>query len=215
MKYIFWCLLLLSAGVFAQTKETRRPGSEYDGVAGTPYLLKDWVNGTVYYKNGRVVTQFKLRFDCPHNYLQMEFKGQSFAPQTTSITSFVLYPKNSKDSMVFRKGFPPIDTYNAETFYQVLLPGKSSLLYILSKTIVEEKDVLPSSTKRFFEDEDHFFLFANGVITELIKGEREKLAAQFPAQQAALLAFMNEQELRMKSADDFKKFATKYNELNP
>jgi hypothetical protein len=215
MKYIFWCLLLLSAGAIAQTKETRRPGSEYDGVAGTPYLLKDWVNGTVYYKNGRVVTQFRLRFDCPHNYLQMEFKGQSFAPQTNSITSFVLYPKNSKDSMVFRKGFPPIGTYNAETFYQVLLTGKASLLHVLSKTIVEEKDVLPSSTKRFFEDEDHFFLLTNNVITELIKGDREKLAAQFPTQQAALLKFMNEAEMKMKSADDFKKFVVKYNELNP
>ncbi len=64
-------------------------------------------------------------------------------------------------------------------------------------------------------DEDHFFLFTNNVITELIKGDREKLAAQFPRQQAALLAFMNESELKMKSAEDFKKFTTKYNELNP
>ena len=215
MKQILWCLLLVTGACFSQTKEQEKPGSEYDGVAGSPYLLKDWVNGTVYYKNGRVVTQFKLRFDCPRNYLQMEFKGQTFSPQTSSITSFVLYPKNSKDSMVFRKGYPVSGAYNAETFYQVLTNGKASLLYILSKTIVEDKDILPSSTKRFFEEEDEFFLFSNGSITKLIRNDREKLAAQFPAQQAALLKFMEDEEMKMRSAEDFIKFTAKYNELNP
>lgn len=215
MKQILWCLLFVSGSCFSQTKEPNKPGSEYDGVAGSPYLLKDWVNGTVYYKNGRVVTQFKLRFDCPRNYLQMEFKGQTFSPQTASITSFVLYPKNSRDSMIFRKGYPPSGTYNAETFYQVLTTGKAVLLYVLAKIIVESKDILPSSTKRFFEDEDEFFLFSNGAITKLIKNDREKLAAQFPAQQASLLKFMNDEELKMRSAEDFMKFTAKYNELNP
>lgn len=215
MKHVFWCLLLTSFAAFSQPGNAGKPGSEYDGVTGSPYLLKDWVNGTVYYKNGRVVNQFKLRFDCARNYLQMEFKGQTFAPQTASIISFVLYPKSNKDSMVFRKGFPPCGLYNAETFYQVLLQGKASLLHILSKAIVEEKDVLPSSTKRYFDEEEQFFLFANGLTTELVKNDREKLAAQFPAQQAALLKFMNEGELKMKTADDFRKFIMKYNELVP
>ena len=215
MKQILWCLLLVSASCFSQTNQSGKPGSEYDGVAGSPYLLKDWVNGTVYYRNGRIVTQFKLRFDCPRNFLQMEFKGQTFSPQVATITSFVLYPKNSNDSMIFRKGFPPSGTYNTETFYQVLMNGKASLLYVLAKTIVESKDILPSSSRRFFEEEDEFFLYANGATTKLIKNDREKLAAQFPAQEAALLKFMNEEELKMRSADDFKKFTTKYNELNP
>ncbi|WP_127132243.1 hypothetical protein [Pseudoflavitalea rhizosphaerae] len=214
MKQILWCLLLVSASCYSQTNQSGKPGSDYDGVAGSPYLLKDWVNGTVYYRNGRVVTQFKLRFDCPRNFLQMEFKGQTFSPQISSITSFVLYPKNSKDSMIFRKGYPASGSYNAETFYQVLMPGKASLLYILSKTIVEDKDILPSSTKRFFEEEDEFFLFSNGAITKLIKNDREKLAAQFPAQKEALLQFMNDSAMKMKSAEDFMKFTTKYNELD-
>lgn len=215
MKQILWCLLLASSGAIAQTNAPAKPGNEYDGVAGSPYLLKDWVNGTVYYKNGRVVNQFKLRFDCPHNFLQLQFDGQTFSAQPASITSFVLYPKDSKDSMVFRKGYPATGRNNAETFYQVLMTGKASLLYILSKTIVEEKDIVATSSKRFFEEEDEFFLLNDGKLTELIKSDREKLAAQFPEQEAALLKFMNEEQMKMKTADDFKKFVKKYNELMP
>jgi hypothetical protein len=214
MKQILWSLLLIGAGAFSQTNAPARPGSEYDGVAGSPYLFKDWVNGTVYYKNGRIVNQFKLKLDVCRNYLLMEFKGQTFAPQVSSITSFVLYPKDSKDSMVFRKGFPPTGTYNNETFYEVLSSGKASLLHILERTIVEEKDLLPSNTKRFFEDHDQYFLLSNGQLIQLIKEDREKLARQFPEHEDALLRFMNEEQLKMKTAADFIRFAEKYNELN-
>lgn len=215
MKQILWCLLLTSAGAFAQTSSPARPGSEYDGVAGNPFLYKDWVKGTVYYKNGRIVNQFKLRFDCARNYLQLEFKGQTFSPQTATITSFVLYPKDAKDSVVYRKGYPASGTFNGETFYEVVQTSKAPLLHILSKTIVEHKDVLPSATTKFFEEEDLYFLIVNGKNIQLEQGDREKLAGQFPEQQAALLKFMMEEQLKMKSADDFKKFATKYNELVP
>lgn len=215
MKHILWSLLLISAGAFSQTNETTRPGSEYDGVAGSPYLFNDWVNGTVYYKNGRVVTQFKLKLDVCRHYPLMEFKGQSFAPQVGSITSFVLYPKNSKDSMVFRKGFPATGTYNTETFYEVMSTGKASLLHILERAIVEHKDLLSSGNKKFFEDQDQYFILTNGTMIQLIMDDKEKLAKQFPDQEAALLKFMNDEQLKMRTAEDFKKFAAKYNELVP
>lgn len=216
MKNFLWCLLLLASAASAQTTAPKS-SDEYDGVAGSPFLFKDWLGGTVYYKNGRVVKQFKLRFDCCRNYLMLEFNGQSFAPQTASIISFVLNTKEGKDkdSMVFRKGYPTIGNWNGETFYHILLNAKSPVLHLLTKTIVEEKGLLPSSTRKFFEDEEHFFLLVDGKMIHLLKDEREKLADQFPAQREALLKFMNEQELKMKSSEDFIKFGKKYNELLP
>ncbi|MGN6419782.1 MAG: hypothetical protein ACTHMC_19925 [Pseudobacter sp.] len=213
MKQILWALLLISTGSLAQTNETARPGNEYDGVAGSPYLYKDWVKGTVYYKNGRVVDQFKLRFDCARNFLQLEFKGQSFSPQLTTIVSFVMYPKDTKDSVIFRKGFPPNGLFNGDTFYEVMQTGKAPLLHLLNKMIVEKKDMLPSATTKYFEEDDLYFLVVNGNNILLEKGDREKLAKQFPEQEAALLKYMNEEELKMRTAGDFRKFAAKYNEL--
>lgn len=212
MKQILWALLLISTGAFAQNQPAR-PGSEYDGVAGSPYLFKDWVKGTVYYKNGRIVDQFRLRFDCARNFLQLEFKGQSFSPQLTTITSFVMYPKDTKDSMIFRKGFPANGTFNGDTFYEVMQTGKAPLLHLLSKSIIEKKDMLPSNTTKYFEEEDLYFLVVNGNNILLEKGDREKLAKQFPEQETTLLNYMNEEDLKMRTAVDFKKFAAKYNEL--
>ncbi|NML23435.1 hypothetical protein HHL16_21325 [Pseudoflavitalea sp. G-6-1-2] len=216
MKNFLWCLLLLASAASAQTS-TPKSSDEYDGVAGSPYLFKDWLSGTVYYKNGRVVNQFKLRFDCCRNYLMLEFKGQSFAPQTASITSFVLNTKEGKnaDSMVFRKGYPSVENWNEETFYHILLTAKSPVLHILTKSIVEEKGLLPSSTRKFFEDEEHFFLLHDGKMIHLPKDEREQLAALFPAQREALLKFMQDQDLKMKSPADFIKLGKKFNELVP
>lgn len=213
MKQILWSLLLISAGAFSQTTESPSQGSEYDGVAGSPYLFDDWVNGTVYYKNGRVVNQFKLKLDVCRHYPLMEFKGQTFAPQVSSITSFVLYPKNSKDSMVFRKGFPAIGTYNTETFYEVLSTGKTTLLHFLERAIIEHKELLSSGNKKFFEDQDQYFLLSNGQMLQLVTDDKEKLAKQFPDHEAALLKYMNDEQLKMRSAEDFKKFVVKYNEL--
>lgn len=213
MKQIFWALLLISAGAFSQSNEPARPVNEYDGVAGSPYLFDDWVKGTVYYKNGRIVSQFKLKLDVCRNFVLMEFKGQTFAPANASITSFILYPKNSKDSMVYRKGFPALDNYNNETFYHVMTTGKSSLLHILVRAIVEHKDLLASSSKKFFEDQEHYFLLVNGALIQLVIDDREKLAKQFPAQETALLRFMNDEQLKMRTGDDFKRFATKFEEL--
>lgn len=214
MKQILWALLLISTGALAQ-KEQARPGSEYDGVAGSPYLYKDWVKGTVYYKNGRIVDQFKLRFDCARNFLQLEFKGQSFAPQVATITSFVMYPKDSKDSVIFRKGFPVHGTFNGDTFYEVMQAGKAPLLHLLSKSIIEKKDMIPNATTKYFEEEDLYFMVVKGSNIQLEKGDREKLAKQFPEQEAALLKYMNDEELKMRTAGDFRKFAAKYNELVP
>lgn len=215
MKNFLWCLLLLVSAASAQTESKER--DEYDGVAGTPYLFKEWLGGTVYYKNGRAVNQFKLKFDCCRNYLMLEFKGQSFAPQVASIVSFVINTKEGKDkdSVVFRKGFPAVDTWTTETFYHVMLNAKTPLLHIPTKAIIEEKGLLPSSTRKFFQEEEDYFLLLDGKMIHLIEDDREQLAAQFPAQREALLKFMNEQELKMRSDTDFMKFGKKVNELIP
>lgn len=215
MKYCLWCLLLLSQLAWSQTGEevrTAKNGNEYDGVAGNPYILKDWADGVVRFNNGRVMNQFKLKFDCSRNRLILQFDGASF-PAEGNIKEFVIYTKSGKkkDSMVFRKGFPAIDRGTAETFYHIMLPGKATLLRLVSRNIVEEKDLLASNHRRFFEDEELFYLWKDGTMTHLPK-DKGALLLKFP-DNPGIVQYITAEQFRMKSPDDFLKIVGKYNEL--
>jgi hypothetical protein len=210
MKYILWCLLLLSCGGYAQDNARE---TEIGNATGNPYLLKDWSDGVIVFTSGRVVKQFKLRFDCVHNRLMLQFDGASFAAES-QVREFVIYTKSgkNKDSMTFKKGFPGIDGSTDETFYQVLVSGKATLLRLFTKTLIEEKQLVGDNGHRRLEDDERFFLLQDGAMLHLPRDKNE-LAEKLPAQTEPMKQFVAQQTLRMEKADDFVKIISKYNEL--
>ena len=210
MKYILWCLLLLSGSGYAQDKAQE---NEISNATGNPYLLKDWSDGVIVFNSGRVVKQFKLRFDCVHNRLMLQFEGASFAAES-QVKEFVIYTRSgkNKDSMVFKKGFPGIDGSTDETFYQVLLSGKATLLRLFSKTLIAEKQLVSDKGHNRLEDEERYFLLQDGAMINLPKNKNE-LVEKLPAQTGPMKQFVAQQTLRMEKADDFIKIIAKYNEL--
>src|SRR6185503_13571551 len=101
-------LLLIFHQAYSQTvdgfkTQPERPVNEE--IAGNPYLLNGWNDGVIKFSSGRVVKQFKIKFDCLNNQLLLQFEGNTFAAES-KVTEFVIYPKGKKnDSMVFRKGY--------------------------------------------------------------------------------------------------------------
>lgn len=215
IKRMSGCLCCLLLCCFALTQTSGQPASkitdaEFDGVRGSPFLSDDWADGVVRFTSGRVVNQFKIKFDCARNRLMLQFGGSSFATES-KISSFTVFTKN-KDSMVFRKGFPKVDDSNEETFYQVLLQGKTTLLRLFQKNIVEEKDLLASSKRRYFEEDEVFYLLKEGSMIRL-QEDKNNVVQSFPDKAPVLQEFITAQQLKMKSAGDFIKLAGKYNEL--
>ncbi|WP_315822521.1 hypothetical protein [Paraflavitalea speifideaquila] len=90
MKYLLWCLLLVAQQGLAQDPESSISDDQISNASGNPYLFKDWVDGVVFFKSGRVVKQFKLRFDCARNRLMLQFEGNAFAAES-QVKEFVLY----------------------------------------------------------------------------------------------------------------------------
>lgn len=213
MKYILWCFLLLPAlqGT-AQTTEEKGIDN-ISNASGNPYLFKDWLDGVVTFTSGRVVKQFKLRFDCARNRLMLQFDGASFAAES-QVKEFVLYTGNrkSKDSMVFRKGFPAIGKYTADTYYQVLTNGKAVLLCLPTKVMVEEKQLVGNNSRSSLMGEEFYYLLQDGIMTALPK-DKDELIKRLPVQQDGLKQFVAKQTFRMDKAEDFVKVITKYNEL--
>jgi len=134
-------------GVLAQTTDRVTTSQEtpiYNDVSGSAFLIRDWSEGVIRFSSGRVSTQFKLKFDCVKNQLNLQFNGSTFATES-KVKEFVLYTKNGNtpDSMVFRKGFPAADKGNEETYFQVLVEGKAMLLCLHLKLIAEEQQIHP------------------------------------------------------------------------
>jgi len=174
--------------------------STNDGIAGNPFLVRGWSDGSVRFSSGRSVRQFKLKFDCAKNQLLLQFSGSTFAAES-KVSEFVLYPKGFKnDSMIFRKGFPAFETANAETFYQVLAEGKLSLLKLCVRVVVEEAKLIKSERQRRYEEREDYFLMMNGVLAKIGMENKKRLNIEaLPEQFADLRLFDNKVGQEIKS----------------
>jgi hypothetical protein len=211
MKHIAWCLLLLCQCALGQTTKE----DNYSNVAGNPYLFKEWSDGIVRFTSGRTVNQFKLKFDCLKNLLLMQFDGNAFAAES-KVHEFVMYPKNnkSKDSLLFRKGYPATDNASENTFYQVLFQDKVILLRLFFRNIVEEKQLVTvgNQASRRLEEMENYYLYQNGEMIAL-PAKRNDLPEKFSDKKDEIARFINDQQLKMNSAGDFLQVVKKYNEL--
>ena len=213
---LLWLLLLTSYSAFAQTfpqtnETVKAKSSDYLGVAGNQYFLKDWSDGVIRFTSGKVTDKFKLKFDAAQNRLLLQFNGSTFAAES-KINEFVMYSKNKKDSFVFRKGFPVTDRGNDETFYQVLEKGKVTLLRLNAKDIIEEKEILEAKVSRHYTDFEQFYVFRDGIMHKIDK-ETMPLPEILVDRRDELKNYISEQQLKMRSAEDLVKVVKKYNDL--
>jgi hypothetical protein len=208
MKHIAWCLLLLCQCALGQETKV----NELNDISGNPYLFKDWCDGVVRFTSGRTVTQFKLKFNCLKNALLLQFNGNAFAAES-KVQEFVMYPKK-KDSLVFRRGFPVTDKTNENTYLQVLLQDKASLLRLVARNIIEEKEIVSVNGRvnRRMEDAEYYYLLQNGAMT-LLPADRTLLPEKFAGKKEPVAAYIAEQQLKMHSPEDYILVVKKYNEL--
>ena len=215
---LFLMVLVLENFLYSQTPieaESKRSDKapNFSDVSGSPYLFKDWSDGLVKFTSGRQLKQFKLKFDCVKNQLVLQFQGTSFAAES-KVSEFVMIPKFGKndDSIFFKKGFPAIGRGTTETFYQVLVEGKASLLHLHSKNVIEEQQFGGTSVYRHFEDEERDFIFVNNEMFQVDR-DKQSILTILPDKAPELKNFINENDFRMRSPEDLKRVVKKYNEL--
>jgi hypothetical protein len=213
-----FCLLplLLCQAIWAQTNEsTSRDNDLYRNVSGNPYLIKDWSEGKVKFANGRIMNQFRLKFDCVRNMLLMQFEGSMF-PADNKVSEFILYPKGGKktDSMVFRKGFPGMGKHTGDTYYQVLYAGQHTLLRLIVKNIIEDRTMIVTTTsyRTRLEEAESYYLLKDGSLIHLSDDKSDWLK-QLGAKGEPLAAYMDAQHVKLKTPEDYILVAKKLDEL--
>lgn len=208
MKHIAWCLLLLCQCALGQTSKEE----ELNSITGNPYLFKEWNDGVVRFTSGRTLNQFKLKFDCLKNSLLLQFQGNAFATES-KVQEFVMYPKK-KDSLLFRRGFPATDRTTDQTYFHVLVQGKTSLLRLIARNIVEEKQLVSVNGRvdRRLEEVEQYYMLQNGNMILLPANTRD-LPDVFADKKEPIAQFISMKQLRMHAPEDFVAVINKYNEL--
>jgi len=208
IKHVAWCLLLLCQCTMGQTTKE----DDLNTVTGNPFLFKDWCDGVVRFTSGRTVNQFKLKFDCLKNMLLLQFNGSSFAAES-KVREFVLYPKN-KDSLLFRRGYPTTDKTADNTYFHVLIQDKASLLRLVARNIIEEKQLVSVNGRvnRRMEEAEYYYLLQNGTMT-LLPANRNDLPEKFADKKDLIAQLIATRQLKMHTPEDFVAVVKKYNEL--
>lgn len=215
-----WFCLLLLIGCWeialAQTTDrvtTSQDPPIYNDVSGSAFLNRDWSDGVIRFSSGRVATQFKLKFDCVNNQLNLQFNGSTFVTES-KVKEFVIYSKNgnTRDSMVFRKGFPAADKGNEETYFQVLVEGKAMLLCLHMKHIAEEQQIASKVIYRRITDQEIFYLLKDGKMT-VLPNDKLFIIEKFPGHTELMQKYINEHQLKFRNAPDYTKLIVYYNTL--
>ena len=209
--------LLIAISFLSNAQTTDNTGSlgepVYHDMGGSPYVLVDWADGVIRFSSGRVATQFKIKFDAVKNQLNLQFQGTNFVTES-KVKDFVLYTNSggNKDSMVFKKGFPPYESANEETYYQVLVQGKNDLLKLHLKIISEEPQIASKIVYRKVRDEPQYFLLSNKTLIQLPQ-DKSLVAGKFPDHQTEIQKYISDQQMKFRDNNDFIKLVAYYNSL--
>ena len=114
--------------------------------------------------------------------------------------------------MVFRKGYPSADKGNENTYYQVLVDGKSTLLRLFVKLIIEEKQIVGGQVSKKTDDDEAFYLLQDKAMVALPR-EKNSVHQNFPLHKDEIRQYIVKEQLRMRNAVDFMKLVQYYNSI--
>lgn len=215
---IFLTILLLLPGLWCQAQSSGKPDGSaspviYHDISGSPFFHTEWSDGVILFSSGRKATQFKIKFDCLKNQVMLEFNGSSFYAQSR-VSEFALYPGKGHpvDTQFFKKGFPPTIKTSEETFFWVMVEGRTSLLCLPAKNIVEEPQLVSKVVFRRITQNYEYYLLTGGQLMLLPEDQRE-LPALFPAHQDELKEYITSNKLNFRDPQELARLVRHYNTL--
>lgn len=118
---------------------------------------------------------------------------------------------NGKESMVFKSGFPFIDTLDGSTYYQVLDSGKITLLKYYSTYFLDNKEPFTNRfTRTYHILENYYALLPNQKLVHL-KLSNSDILEILQDKKAAMDAYINKNKIKSKKEKDLIELFHYYN----
>ena len=160
---------------------------------------------TVNFSDGYPAMTVPVLFDMYENMLYFK-QGEQVMEFVHPVSWFTVNYASNGDTLqyLFRSGFPAVNANDASTFYQVLVPGKISLLKCRAKTIYLDKQQSLPEERRSYDKEQFFAFYPDNKMVVLRKDSKEIMAA-LPEYATQIEQYLKENRGKLKSEESLRK----------
>lgn len=187
-------------------------------IDGSPFLTDTWLTGDITLKNSAKVSGIATRLNLATNELHI-MKTEN------GVNSEIIVQKGSIDAVTifepsvsgliarnFRIGFPSVDGFDENTFYEMVVSGQASLVKNLQKKVIEEKPFNSAVATKKFVEYENYYVFIGGKMVRYKKG-KEFVLQILADKKAEIESFLAEKKLKCRSENDCVKVLEYYNSI--
>lgn len=180
----------------------------YENVIGSPYFSDEWSKGDITLANGNTYEGVMIKFDLIENVLLFQNKEGEPMELVHPVHTFSI----KGGQVVFRNGFPPVDNFSSNAFFQVLIDDDVKLLKKTDKVIREEKAYGTATiTKKIIENTNYYVVNGNQITK--VKNFKT-LSGVLPGKEEVLKNYIDEKRLSLKNEKDLIIVVKYYNSLS-
>ena len=179
----------------------------YTDVIGSPFFNNAFVNGNVVLINGVKFQSVPLKYSSYND--ELFFKN----PKDESLLSFVVPVKSFELlGQTYVNGFPAIDNFTENSFYELIANSSVKLLLKNFKTILENKPYNSASVEKKFEDNKIYYVFRDGKMKRF-KPSKKDLMETFADKSSEIDVFLKKEKVDFKNNADLVKVFEYYSSL--
>ncbi len=193
--------------------------SRYEGIKGSPFFIKEWIEGQMNFADGRVFREVPLKYNSHTKELLMKRpSGDSLIVFPYQISSFIINDPVTKANFEFKR-YPAAQTAKydlRDAYFLTLYEGKTSLLKLINKNLKKADFKDPySNNVRYdtYEDANEYYLLkSDGSMTKIKRNKKSVLGA-LSDKEEALKALLEQEKLEIKTERELVLAVAKYNAI--
>lgn len=197
---------LMQLGREGNMNVVRTYAKEYEGVRGTPLLLKDWAKGKIVLHSGKIYDDLQLKYDVYKNsILAKRNKMPDIYLNNDQIYSFVIYDPDTQNGRRFKKLDSSVDGIEKNQFFEVIYEGKWSFLALHKKIFLKaDYKGAYSAGKAYDEFKDHkdLYVYAPDGSLHKYKPRVNKLAKILGMNKKEISGMLEAKRLSLEDSQD-------------
>lgn len=189
------------------------PADQYIKVKeGTPYYSDDWAMGTLVLDGGTTYQNLELKLDLLRHEVHYKDAADREMILTAPLREIVLHP-GGLDARYFilGKACADVDKKLADSWLQVLVNDKVSLMLDRRKKLVESTAYASSTVEQSIEDKEVYFLQKGGTCFRVAKWS--ELVGLLGDRSTQVARYIKENDLTGEAPIEYAQLVTYYNTL--
>ena len=154
-----------------------------NNIKGSPFLNDEWLNGTIYGLDLKIMAQVKIRLNTNGNQVHfLDMKNIELVVDKSKIKKVAIYDELNADSIYFENGFSDTKAeLSKSTLVQVLNKGEVLLLKNHTNNVVKKDSLFGAINVYYFAPTfDYYLKNENNIVQKIKKIDTKTLFAILP-----------------------------------